>query len=350
MPTHPLDICRVVAATRAINKVPNNYGLLRSMGLFRDEGISSTLAELQTVNGVLNLLPVKERGAEPTLNENESRDFRYVKIPHVPVQDRVWPDDVRQARDFLTGEKQDTMVDKRARVMINLRNKLAITQEWLISQALTGLLKNDDGTTIANLYSILGVQNSSAAYAPEVFDFAFTTATTDVRGKVFDLKDHIESNLLGETMSGIMVVCSPAWFKALVGHAKVEKAYEGYAKASQMIGGDVRRSFEFASEGGVPLYFQSYTGQVTDKSGNVRKFIADDEAIAFPMGTQDTFVTYWGPPVLGGTRLPEGTKGVIGMYALETDDPKGRFMDVDAEMNCLPLVKRPEVLCRLTKS
>jgi hypothetical protein len=107
--------------------------------------------------------------------------------------------------------------------------------------------------------------------------------------KVLEVKRHIEDNLKGEFMTGVMCLCSQGFYDAFTTHAKVKEAFM-YFQRNQQLGNDYRTGFIF---GGVT--FEEYRGQATDAAGNVRKFIADDEAHFFPLGTASTFRTYFAP-------------------------------------------------------
>ena len=52
----------------------------------------------------------------------------------------------------------------------------------------------------------------------------------------------------------------------------------------------MRSGFTFAG-----ITFEEYRGQATDPDGNVRRFIAQDTAHCFPLGTSETFSTYFAP-------------------------------------------------------
>ena len=90
-------------------------------------------------------------------------------------------------------------------------------------------------------------------------------------------------------MNGVHCLCSSEFFAALTGHAKVEKAFENWQNGAILIN-DIRRGFTY---GGIT--FEEYRGQATDTNGTVRRFIAAGEAHAFPLGTIDTFGTYFAP-------------------------------------------------------
>jgi hypothetical protein len=223
-----------------------------------------------------------------------------------------------------------------ARTMVTHRNKHAITKEYICMGALKGLIVNDDGSTLINLFTEFGITKKTVT-------IPLSTSTTDVRKYCHDILRHIEDNLLGEMMTGVECWCSTEFFDALVGHDQVQKTYLNYQEAAERVGGDVRLGFSY---GGVK--FSEYRAVATDRTATSRKFIASNYAHAFPIGTQDTFELVYAPPVLNGINNAN-TMGQE-LYALQTPDPKGRWIDLDTESDPLPLCRRPGLLVEVTMS
>ncbi len=80
--------------------------------------------------------------------------------------------------------------------------------------------------------------------------------------------------------------------------------------------------------------------------GNTRYFIPQNEAIAFPLGTQQTFRTYFAPADFNETANTIG----LPVYAKQEERKFQRGWDIHTQSNPLPLCARPEVLIRVTKS
>ena len=337
MPTiSPDSQFRLIQDTRAINLIPNTYGRIQQLGLFREEGSVTTSIKIVSVNGVLTLLSALPRGSEPLLNQNETRNIRTIEALHFPLTDRVRGEDIQNVVDWNTGESFDTITAKVARSFVNMRKKHAITKEYISMGALKGLVVNDDESTLIDLYAEFGITKKTIT-------IPLSVGTTNVRAYCHQILRHMEDNLLGETMSGAEVWCSEEFFDALVEHEQVQKTYLNYYEAATRIGGDVRMGFTY---GGIK--FSEYRAVTTDKTGVSRRFIAPNYAHAFPLGTTETFEMHYAPPVLNGINNAN-TRGVE-VYALQTPDPKGRWIDVDTESNPLPLCRRPGLLVEITHS
>ena len=261
------DAFDMVALTAAINKIPNNYGRLEQLNLMPPQGVRTRTIIIEEMSGVLNLLPTQPVGAPGTLGTTGKRKVHSFVIPHIPHDDAVLPEEVQGIRAFGSETEMDALANLLALKLQNMRNKHAITLEHLRMGALKGVILDADGSTLYDLYSEFGI-------TPKTVNFELTTATTEVLTKVLEVKRHIEDNLRGEFMTGVMCLCSSGFFDALTTHAKVKEAYARWQEGCVLFT-DNRIGFTF---GGVT--FEEYRGQATDAAGNVRKFIADDEAHA----------------------------------------------------------------------
>ena len=327
------DAFNMVALTAAINKIPNNYGRVEQLGLMPPEGVRTRTILIEEMSCVLNLLPTMPVGAPGTLGTQAKRKVRSFVIPHIPHDDVVLPEEVQGLRAFGSESDLETLSNLIARKLQNIRNKHAITLEHLRMGALKGVILDADGSTLYDLYSEFGI-------TAKTVNIALGTNTTEVLLKILEVKRHIEDNLRGEFMTGIYCLCSQGFFDALTTHSKVKEAFQ-YFQRNQQLGNDYRAGFTF---GGIT--FEGYRGQATDAAGTVRKFIADDEAHFFPLGTASTFRTYFAPADFNETANTLG----LPLYAKQAPRKFERGTDVHTQSNPLPICLRPEVLVKGTKA
>ena len=326
--------------TAAINVVPNTYGRIRELGIFGETPITTTNVAVQFENGILNLLPTRQRGGPSSLGSPPKRGARQFSTFHIPHDDFVRADDVQNilAR-FGSDGALDAVQSLVNRKQIVMRNKHAITLEHMRMGALRGIILDSDGSTLLNLFTEFGVTQKS-------IDFVLGTPTTDVGGKVDEIMTYLEDNLLGETMSNVHVFASPEWFTKFTGHAKVKEAWTYYDGAYNVYRENVRKKFVFRG-----ATFEEYRGtaQYLQEDGTylARRFIPANEAIAIPMGTQDTFDTYFAPADFIDTVNNEGDQ----IYVRQAVDPEfQRWVKIHSQSNPLPMVKRPALLVKLTTS
>ena len=327
------DAFNMAALTAAINRVPNTYGRLEQLNLMAPHGVRTRTIIIEEMSGVLNLLPTQPVGAPGTLGTVGKRKVRSFVIPHIPHDDAVLPEEVQGIRAFGSETEMDALANLLAQKLQNMRNKHAITLEYLRMGALKGVILDADGSTLYDLYSEFGI-------TAKTISFALGNAGTEVLLKVLEVKRHIEDNLKGEFMTGIMCLCSQGFYDAFTTHAKVKEAFMYYQR-NQQLGNDYRTGFTF---GGIT--FEEYRGQATDAAGNVRKFIADDEAHFFPIGTANTFRTYFAPADFNETANTLG----LPLYAKQEPRKFGRGTDLHTQANPLPICLRPEVLVKGTKA
>jgi hypothetical protein len=323
----------VAALTAAINRLPNNFGLLNQMGLFPDRGVTQRTILVEENNGVLNLLATKPVGSPGSVGTIGKRKMRSFVVPHIPHDDTVMPDEVEGVRAFGSETEVETIAGKMAEKLAVMRSKHDITREHLRMGALKGIILDADGSTLYNLYTEFGITQ-------KVIDMNLDSSGTDVLSDCMDIHDHIELNLKGSIMTGMpLALCSPSFFRAFVGHANVKAAFQYYQVNGQNLATDYRGGFVYGN-----IIWRQYIGSATDKDGNVRKFIADDQAHVIPMGTVGVFETINAPADFNET------VNTVGMpyYAKQQERDFGRGWDIHTQSNPLPICYRPEVLVKLT--
>lgn len=328
------DAFNMVSLTKAINILPNNYGRIREMNLMPGRGVRTRNILVEEQNGVLNLLQTRPPGAPGTQDKRGKRTVRSLTIPHIPHDSVILPSEYDGIRAF----GSETELAALSKIVNDhqqrMRNKHGITLEHLRMGALKGVILDADGSQIYNLYTEFGI-------TAKVISFALATDTTKVRTKCLAVSRHIEDNLKGEVMTGVYVLCSEGFFESLIEHSAVKEAYANYSLAAERLGGDPRKGFRYGG-----LTFEEYRGQATDAAGTTRKFIADDEAHAFPVGTMDTFETLFAPADFVETANTVGLE----LYAKQEPRKFGRGIDLHTQSNPLPICYRPGVLVKLTKS
>ena len=322
--------------TEAINILPNTYGRINELGLFVPRPVTTTAVIVERQSRVLNLLPTVRRGGPATKGNRSNRDMRAFVVPHIPHDDEVLPEDLQGIREFGSEDGlmrlETLMTDK----LTTMRTKHGQTLEYMRLNALKGVLKDGAGVTIYDWHAEFG-------FTKKVVDFVLGTASTDVDKKIMEVSRHMEDNLTGEVMSGIQALVSPSFFDKLISHPNVRAAYSQYASRQEPLREDVRRRFVHKG-----MVFEEYNASFTlaDET-TVERAIADDYGIAFPLGTRETFRTYYAPANFLETVNRPGTTEV---YAKQILRPDGRAIDLLSESNPLPMVRRPNMLVEIRTS
>jgi hypothetical protein len=323
----------MTALTTAINILPNTYGKMEQIGLMPAKPVRFRQIAVEEKNGVLNLLPTMPVGSPGTEGKRGKRKLRSFAVPHIPHDDVVLPEEVQGIRAFGSENEALALADVITDHLQSMRNKHGITLEHLRMGALKGVILDADGSALYDLYSEFGI-------TAKTVNFVLGTATTNVKGKCLEVLRHVEDNLRGEFMTRVHALVSPEFFDALTSHAKVEKAYERWMEGAALRN-DMRSGFTF---GGIT--FEEYRGQATDPDGNVRRFIADGEGHCFPLGTVETFATYFAPADFNETANTLGQP----LYAKQEPRKFERGTDLHTQSNPLPMCHRPGVLVKITAS
>ncbi|MEI2453063.1 major capsid protein [Lysobacter firmicutimachus] len=320
----------VSALTAAINLLPNQYGRLDELNLFPIKPVRTRQVTIEERNGVLSLLQTQPVGSPGSVGKRGKRTLRAFNVPHIPHDDVVLPEEVVGVRAFGTETDLETVAGVMADHLQTMRNKHAITLEHLRMGALKGVILDADGSELANLFEIFKI-------TPKTFDFQLSNKETDVRKKCLELKRYMSQSLQGERMSGIHVLVSSEFFDALTSHPKVEKAYERWQEGAAMRD-DMRADFRLAG-----VRFEEYTGEASGPDGEPRRFIAEGEGHAFPLGTLDTFATYVAPADFNET---VNTLGQL-LYSKQAPRKFDRGTDLHTQSNPLPMCHRPALLPKL---
>ena len=324
----------MASLTAAINLIPNRYGRLEALNLFPAKPVRTRQVIVEEQNGVLNLLPSMPPGSPGTVGTRGKRTVRSFVIPHIPHDDVVLPEEVQGIRAFGSETEMEAISGVLARHLETMRNKHAITLEHLRMGALKGEILDADGSVISNLFTEFQI-------TPQSVNFDLANANSEVKGHCYDLLTKIEDALQGEFMTGVHVLCSPEFFRALTTHKEVKTAYTNWQQGAVLIN-DVRSGFTYAG-----VTFEEYRGQAAYLQANgdlgTRRFIAAGEAHAFPLGTVDTFGTYFAPADFNETVNTLGQP----LYAKQDSRKFERGTDLHTQSNPLPMCHRPGVLIKL---
>ncbi len=223
-----IDAFNVVSLTKAINILPNNYGRVRELNLFPGRGVRTRTIIVEERNGVLNLLPTMPVGSPGTTDRGGKRKVRSLAIPHIPHDDVILPDEYDGVRAFGTEGQIETLAQIMNDHQQRMRNKHAITLEYLRMGALKGIIADADASTLYNLYNEFEI-------TAKLIDFELDDSNTNVRAKCLSVLRHIEDNLKGEVMTGVRCLCSEGFFEALISHASVKEVYTNWEAAAERL-------------------------------------------------------------------------------------------------------------------
>ncbi|WP_294948580.1 major capsid protein [Sulfurivirga sp.] len=310
--------------TASINELPYKPGRIGELGLFQEDGITTTTAVIEQYEGVLSLVEVAPRGA-PAANVNDSkRKIVSMAVPHIPQRATILAAEVQNVRAFGTENQLEGLEQVISRRLSIMKRNLEYTIESHRLSAIMGKYYDAAGNQVS-LYSTFGVSQKTV-------NFALATDTTEVTGKIQQVLDEIENALGGLAYDGITVICSPQFYDALIVHPKVKEAYLNYSAAAQLRGEAILTEFVFNG-----VRFIRYRGTTDVK-------VPDGQAYAFPTGVAELFITRYAPADYVETVNTVG----LPYYAKMEPMDFNKGYQLEAQSNPLNICTRPRAVIKLT--
>lgn len=322
------DAFSVVSLTAAMLKVPYRPGRIGALGLFREQGITTTTVVIEEKNGQLSLIPTTPRGAPSDTLGLAARTARSFVVPHLQREATILADQVQNIRAFGSENAVEAVQGLINNRLAELRPMHEVTLEYHRVGAIKGIIMDADGSTpLFNLFTEFGIAQQTGA-------IAFSVPTTDVRARIVALLRLSEGELGAEPVTGYRAFCGDSFFDTLVAHATVKQAVQ--YQESQLLRTDLRGGFDF---GGVT--WENYRGNV----GGI-PFFPTNQAYIVPMGT-NLFTTSFAPADFMETVNTVG----LPIYAkIATDQEFNRWAKIHTQSNPLALCLRPRAVINVTMS
>lgn len=322
------DAFHLVPLSQALTLMPHQPTMIRTMGIFNEQGISTIAASIEMENNVLTLVPTAPRGAPAVVKNLQRRTVRDFRSVHLPQRCQVYADEVMGLRAFGKQTEVEVASARLNKKMAICRRDLDLTIEYQRIGAIKGIVLDSDGVTpLWNWFTEFGVTQQTVN-----FDFA---GSATVRSKCVETSRKIEDELGGIMNSGVEVLCSPEFFDELVDDADVRENFK--YQEGQENRKDLRKTgFEYAG-----LTFREYRGQV-----GATRFVEVGNAYAIPIGVPDLFTTFYSP---ADHMDAVGTEGLPYYASLEMME-HGKGIDCLTQSNPLHLVTRPRAVIKLGRN
>ncbi|MFZ9372244.1 MAG: major capsid protein [Limnohabitans sp.] len=327
------DAFSVHSLTKAINETPYQPMLIGSMGLFSEEGITTTTLSIEKKGTTLSLVPSAARGAPGRPESNDKRTLIPINTVHLPQRGAVIADEVQNVRAFGSETELETVQNLVNNKLAKMRRNLDVTIEWQRIGAIKGQVLDADGTTV-----LLDL-NTAFGTSAQTKDMVLDNDATKVKQKIVEATRLVETALGGVMHGGLMALCGTAFFDTLVGHPAVDKAYDRYLE-SQFL-----RTTQRGQEGTGPgfpfvgVQWMEYKGAVSGQT-----FVGDNDAYLVPMGVPDLFVTHYAPADYMETVNTVG----LPYYAKQEMMRMNRGVELEAQSNPISICTRPNVIIKLS--
>lgn len=327
--------------TEELSIIPNSWGTIGQLGIFQEEPVAEHTVTFEKITKDGALIVDRVRGDRSNVNKDYAREVHTFAVPHFPLSDYISPNDITGKRAYGQPNEAETIAYVRARKMERIARDHAWTLEAARAQALVlGTAYAPNATITQNWFTEFGKTQTTV-------DFAFTTSTTDVLGRVETVIAAIQDNGGNISLSGVVFLCSPQWFAALISHATVKTAYQYYSSSQSPLRD--RLAATGAAVDSLAMHrtfvFSGATFIEMRDQFNGTSLIPANTAIAVPTGT-DYFKTYFSPANRFFLTNTLGEK----MYMFETPSLDGTQITIDTESNHISALLRPELVIAVTKS
>ena len=313
--------------TLAINKIPATPTIIRGLGLFRQELLTTTYVRVARVNNKLELVRAAPRGAPGVPLSHEYRDTMNFDMLHLPENDVVMADDIQNLNQFGSTSQTETVASVVAERLARMKEKIELTREYHQLGALQGQILDKDGSTVLlDIYQRFGLTRKE-------FSWDLGTAATNVGKKIDETLTEMKRRYAGETISGWACLCSPEFMQAFVYHKSIESLYVRFQDGKVFREGETYVEFLHKN-----IRFIQYD---YDFGNGVR--VKENEAILLPLGTKSTFVECFAPANYSET---VNTKA-LPYYAKREPLEFNKGWRLETQSNPLPLVTRPELVATI---
>jgi len=329
--TNPSNNFSVVDRTNELLLLPQGWTLMNDLGIWNEEFLTTKVVTFEERAGTLALVKDQVEGTQPQTTGNDLRKLHSFQMSHHPLYDALRPQDIA---GVLRPGAMTPELDTKERALLWKMEKIRKSYDNTLNFARFRTLANGDawfpsGTVSAqNFYTALGVTRVN-----ENFDLA--NAASDIIAHCEAVISNFQAQATeGQVIQRVVAFCSPGFFSALIGHVKVQSAYNLYsAVAPQQISRDraggmgLYRRFVFSNIEFIEVS-QSFGGTAL-VDANKAVFVADNG--------DDAFFTFYGPPNRFGFVNTVAEKNYLWTF----DDVRGTQVTIEAESNFLNVMKRP---------
>jgi len=328
---------KLVDLTEPLLSIPNRFGLIGQLGIFREQSVSHNTVQFESKGGTITVVKDQYRGGKNQVNSAVGTKIHSYVLTHHPLSDSVTAAELVDQRRYGTADQAETVQQKVTEKLEDISASHDLTLELArIHTLVTGTQYAPNGTVSANFYTDFGVTRK------DVNMTLGSTSGTIVREKTQEILDHMRKNILsGEVVRGGLAFVSPELFDDLVGQAGVVDAWK-YAQMLPQInqngftGGTGYQEYTFNG-----IRFVRY-----DESVDGTPVIPAGEGIVIPNGTRSMFETYFGPAQRMGFINTAGERRYVWSKMNEDETEVG----LTSESNFVNIIRRPAAVVRILAS
>jgi hypothetical protein len=322
--------------TQEITTIQNQWGTISQMGLFREESVTQYTVAFEATQENGGVIIDRVRGDRHNVAKAQPKQIHTFSIPFFNLNDEILPQDIQGKRAYGTANEADQLAEVRVKKMNYIRRAHARTLEVARAQAIV------QGTVYAPSGTVVQDWNLEFNVTRTVVNFPFSSASTQVMPNIEKIIAAIQDNAGMTDFNGIVGLCSPQFFAALISHPSIQVAYTYYASTQDLLrsrqapGGSVTAKHREFTFGGITFM------EMRDNF-NGQRLIPDNEAYFVPTGT-DAFATYFAPCSRFGFVNTPGEQ----LYLFEQPALDGTGISLISESNHVSALLRPELVIKAT--
>lgn len=327
------DAFSVVELTDALERIPFVPQLLGQLNVFTPEPIATTAFAIESRGDTLSLVPTTPRGAPLPQSAYDPRNVRWFGTHRLAKGDRLNASELQNMRGFGTNALASVQAEVMRR-QLKIRRDIDLTLERHRVGAVQGIVLDADGGVLNNWFTEWGITQ------PAEIDFELDDATTDVRGKIRQVKRQMQVAAEGAWSPGTSVgaLTGDAFFDALVNHANIKETRLQNERAPLLENIQGYSSIEI--EG---VTFINYRG--TDDGSSIS--IGTDVAKFFPIGANGVFKWIQGP---GETFDTVNQPGRPFFAMVIPDEKRNAFVEIEGYSYPAMVCTRPKMLQRAKRA
>lgn len=342
------DAFTLTTLTTLINQeehIPGRAGALAFAGV--GQGVATTSIDVEISNETLGLVQSSARGGPPPINTQDKNTVKALNIPHIKIEETIGAHQIQNVREFgsmstLRGAR--SVVDKE---ITKQTRRMDLTTEHLRLGALSGLVKDADGSTLADLFALFNVSQTTVDFDPIFAEIDSTEATrfNSLRVQLQEMTREMY-RALKANVNGARIYCFAGdnFFDKVVECSNVKGIWDGWLMAEQRLAGNYAwGDYLFAD-----VVFNNYRGtndQTRTSGGTVG--VAPDEARFFFTGVPGLYEEYFAPADFMET---VNTIGLPRYAKVVPTDNMNRSVTLHTQMNPLPLCTKPATLFKGTST
>lgn len=314
-----------------VDRVPYVPQVLAQLGIFEEDGISTTSLYIERRHHKLSLVPARPRGAPGTPIGGPKRDGVYFEAPHLPVTAHITPDMLQNVRGFGTPAMLAGVGEKRDELITAMSRSQDVTLEFHRLGAISGVILDANGDVLIDLYDRFEIDqpDNIVFELDDQYDPNNPAKAGAIRKQITGAKRQIADTLEGVAPTGIIALCGDKYFDDLTNHPEVNRTYLNQSAANELREGDPIDQVRYGG-----CRFLNYRGW-----GDVA--IPSDECRFVPLGVPELFITRFAPSPLFSAVNSKGKP----KYVVPSIDRTGeKEITLEMQSNPINICTRPESL------